>query len=782
MKATKLLDTIRFQDNNDEKPGEDEIQKWQIDFLEAIPHKVSLLDTQGNLIKCNERWQQYIGDGEHGKSGCIEKTIIHPDDFLKTNEKWNDAINTGKPFEIQHRLRRFDEVYRWHLGKAQPIRDRDGKISFWIWTNTDINEQIQAQEELLRSEKKLREKEEKYQTIFSHSPVIYARVDKNLRYEWLLNQHSDFKHSDLIGKRDDEIDSSPGIIPLVQLKQDVINNGVEKRQEITFGLSDGPKTYDITATPIFDEEDQVVGLITAGLDVTERKQAEDELIKTKTVLANERELLETIYDTIPIMLTVWEPTLNVLHVNKYFEEITGWTEQDIQEKDLLELVYPDPKYREKVRQYMSSLTPGFKDIDMTTKSGEVLESSWANVKISDGRNVGIGIDIGARKAFEQKLLDITHKLHTMIDNITDGVMVFSPDGEIIEMNKAIKRIMAPLAENPEKPHADSLRFFDHLGNFVPADQWPTHRCLRSERFIKEEYHVVNKNTGKSAYLEYSGIPVINKNKLSMAILTIHDVTERKNDHLQIMQANLDLNKKNLLLQKLNQFQENLLYVIAHDLRGAIANMYMLLDLMKSITNENERQDFLANLSQMVRRQEDIINGLVELMEMQSEKEHQPAVIQLEELVKDIVEENDALLKACEGTVIYTFEDAPALNHIPGYIASVIRKLITNSIKYHREGVPLIIEIDSSIKDDYLLIRFRDNGIGIDMERHGKHMFRPFKRFSSNAKGIGISLYIVKIMIEENGGHIEVASHPSQGTCFSCYFRPYDEEIRKPEIK
>jgi signal transduction histidine kinase len=373
-------------------------------------------------------------------------------------------------------------------------------------------------------------------------------------------------------------------------------------------------------------------------------------------------------------------------------------------------------------------------------------------------------------------------LHTTIDNITDGVMVFSPDGDILEMNKAIKRIMAPLSENPEKPHADSLQFFDHLGNFVPSDQWPTRRCLRSEKFIKEEFLVVNKNNGKNAYLEYSGIPIIRKNKLSMAILTIHDVTERKNDHLQIMQTNNDLKKKNLLLQKLNQFQENLLYVIAHDLRGPITNMYMLLGLMKSIANENEREEFLVHLSQMVQRQEGIINGLVELMEVQSEKEHQPAVIHLEELVKDIVEENNALLKVCEGTVNYNFRDAPALNHIPGYVVSIMRKLITNSIVYHKEGSPLIIDIDSSIKDEYLLIRIKDNGIGIDMERHGKQMFRPFKRFSSNAKGIGISLYMIKNMIEENGGHIEVSSHSGQGTCFSCYFRPYDEEIRKPEVE
>jgi signal transduction histidine kinase len=116
-----------------------------------------------------------------------------------------------------------------------------------------------------------------------HSPVVFAKVDTDLRYEWIFNPHDDFAPDAVRGRRDDELDSGPGIDAIVALKQRALDTGEQLREEITFERSDGPKTYDITATPI-RKGDRVVGLMTASLDVTTRKELENDLRRLNETL------------------------------------------------------------------------------------------------------------------------------------------------------------------------------------------------------------------------------------------------------------------------------------------------------------------------------------------------------------------------------------------------------------------------------------------------------------------------------------------------------------------
>ncbi|MEW5894956.1 MAG: ATP-binding protein [Candidatus Omnitrophota bacterium] len=118
-------------------------------------------------------------------------------------------------------------------------------------------------------------------------------------------------------------------------------------------------------------------------------------------LREEHNLLDAIIDTIPVMITIYDPFLKNIESNRFFQERTGWGEAD--RWDLMEKAYPDPEYRRKVVDYMSSLEPGWRDFIMKTKNGETVESSWANVRLGDGRHIGIGIDVQERKRLEELL-------------------------------------------------------------------------------------------------------------------------------------------------------------------------------------------------------------------------------------------------------------------------------------------------------------------------------------------------------------------------------------------
>ena len=113
-----------------------------------------------------------------------------------------------------------------------------------------------------------------------------------------------------------------------------------------------------------------------------------------------------------------------------------------------------------------------------------------------------------------------------------------------------------------------------------------------------------------------------------------------------------------------------------------------------------------------------------------------------------------------------------INYVEGYIRSIVGNMISNALKYAYPDRPPRLDIDFDMKDDHYIIHFTDNGMGIDLDKYGKDLFKPFKRFSSEGKGMGIGLHMINNMVQKNGGRIDVKSKPGEGTKFSVYLKEY----------
>jgi PAS domain S-box-containing protein len=100
------------------------------------------------------------------------------------------------------------------------------------------------------------------------------------------------------------------------------------------------------------------------------------------------------------MITMYEPSARVLRLNREFERLTGWSTETARGVDLMEQCYPDPARRASVRAYMDSLQEGWRDIEMTTKTGGVIQASWSNLRLPDDTRIGIGLDVTERKRAE----------------------------------------------------------------------------------------------------------------------------------------------------------------------------------------------------------------------------------------------------------------------------------------------------------------------------------------------------------------------------------------------
>jgi len=157
---------------------------------------------------------------------------------------------------------------------------------------------------------------------------------------------------------------------------------------------------------------KVAGMVA---DITQRKNLERELTAQK-------ELYERIIDLIPVMIVMYDPEMKRFTFNSEVSRALGWTEEDVTDGKFMEKVYPDPDYRRSVEEYMASLEPGFRDLEVIAKDGAVIESSWANIRLSDDRQVGIGIDIRKRREAERILERDREELEELVREKTFELM------------------------------------------------------------------------------------------------------------------------------------------------------------------------------------------------------------------------------------------------------------------------------------------------------------------------------------------------------------------------
>jgi len=104
--------------------------------------------------------------------------------------------------------------------------------------------------------------------------------------------------------------------------------------------------------------------------------------------------------------------------------------------------------------------------------------------------------------------------------------------------------------------------------------------------------------------------------------------------------------------------------------------------------------------------------------------------------------------------------------LPAYLNSVVLNLLTNAIKYRKPNTSPKIKVTSEEKENFIGINFHDNGLGIDLDKHGNNLFKMYKTFHQSEDSRGVGLFITKTQVEAMGGKIEVESEPGEGSVFS----------------
>ncbi|MBD0315091.1 MAG: PAS domain S-box protein [Nitrospiraceae bacterium] len=147
-------------DITERKEAEEALRQSEARFrtmAEAIPQQVWTATPDGNLDYVNERCLEYFLTTADALIGSNWQRMIHPEDLPLCLERWAAARATGQPYQVDFRLRRAsDQTFRWHIARALPLQDAEGRIIKWVGTNTDVTDVKQAEEALLAREQDLR--------------------------------------------------------------------------------------------------------------------------------------------------------------------------------------------------------------------------------------------------------------------------------------------------------------------------------------------------------------------------------------------------------------------------------------------------------------------------------------------------------------------------------------------------------------------------------------------------------------------------------------------------
>lgn len=120
---------------------EAEASERQLRFMaEAMPQKIFTIKPNGDPDYANPQWQEYMGGTAQIDATIDWGEVVHPDDAAENMRLWRHSLKTGKPFQFEHRLKRTDGQYIWHLTRAHALRDDEGRIITWVGSSTDIED------------------------------------------------------------------------------------------------------------------------------------------------------------------------------------------------------------------------------------------------------------------------------------------------------------------------------------------------------------------------------------------------------------------------------------------------------------------------------------------------------------------------------------------------------------------------------------------------------------------------------------------------------------------
>lgn len=358
-------------------------------LAENIHQVFFILSVEGDMLYISpayeQVWQRSRASLYANPHSWLES--IHPDDQEKITATLHNQIALKQAFHETYRIVRQDGEIRWITSHSFPLRDETGTVVRFTGIAEDITQQKQA-------EAALRQSEATKQAIIEAIPDLLIRMQPDGTYlDFISNSEFNLIQPTLIRKNASLDEVLPPDLAQIRLyhTQRALQSGSTAIYDQEIVIEGKQRYEEVRIVPL--QENEVLVMIR---DITDRKQAE-------TDLKHQKEMLQTIVNHIPVMIALFNADGRIGFVNPEFETVLGWSLEEWQQRDALLDCYPDPVDYQTAIAHMTAANGRWQDFTTRTKTGQVIETSWTNVHLSDGSNLGIGQDISDRKRKELAL-------------------------------------------------------------------------------------------------------------------------------------------------------------------------------------------------------------------------------------------------------------------------------------------------------------------------------------------------------------------------------------------
>lgn len=458
--------------------------------------------------------------------------------------------------------------------------------------------------------------------------------------------------------------------------------------------------------------------------------------------------------------------------NKGIQSVFGYSKEDVGKtsKWWFDRIHPEDSIKMSIKLYsfIEQKTEKWQDeyrfkcADGTYKY--VFDRGFL-VKDEDGnaiRMIGAIQDVTKQKEEEQRL----KLLETVITQTKDAVI-------ITESEKQSKTIPKIVFVNPAFTEMTGYKSSEVIGKTpivfmgrksVKNDIGNLSKAMKG----REEFNFETLNhtkSGEEYWVNFSMIPITNQEGEHSHWISIQrDITEEKKQEKEKEQLIRELTQNN---KDLKQFS----YITSHNLRAPLSNLTGLLNLMHEIPVENdELREIINGFSTSTNLLNETINDLVKVVIIKDN----PSINKEEVLIKDVFEnvfnQLSYLISLHKPILKMELEKVSILNINKAYLESILLNLFTNAIKYRSPKRTLRIFVSSKEVGNQIVLVFKDNGIGIDLERNGDKIFGLYQRFHNYSDSKGLGLYLVKSQVESMGGTISLESEVDKGTTFTITFK------------
>ncbi|MHA3771318.1 PAS domain S-box protein [Verrucomicrobiota bacterium sgz303538] len=692
-------------------------------------------------------------------------SMVHPEDLARFQKTILGLTPAADTYAITYRMIRVDGRTVTFEEHARGFFNEQGQLVRLIGMSADITTRAAA-------EQALRESEENHRRILDNLFIFVGVLSPDgtlLSANRVPLEAAGTTLEETCGKKFWETSwwsYSPEI--QAQLRESIVRcaRGEALRYDTVIRADGRMIAIDFMLGPVRDSQGRITHLVPSAVDITDRKRAEE-------ALREREERLRMAMAVGRIVTFEWDPLTDEVLRSENFGKILGLSDDGTQRTGQQFFTIVHPEDRARLKELLWGLTPSVNTYATTYRiirpDGCVItfEERARGLFNEDGRLVrviGMAADITERKRAEDVLRESEERLSTVVEHLTEGVIIADSHGTLMHWNPAALAMHGYVSMDECRHEISKFAEFFELRTMeddrvLTLEEWPMPRILRGEMLNACEMRVRRPDQGWERILSYSGSQVRSVSGEILSVLSAVDITDRK-------RAEKEISAAKETAEAANRAKDDFLASLSHELRTPLNPVLMLASEMeqRDALSPALREDF-ALIHKYVALEARLIDDLLDVtritrgklqLDLRRVNAHEVLNQALAVVHADVLQKQIALSLELNATNSWVKAD-------PVRLQQVFWNVLCNAVKFTPPGGRITVRSHNT-PEQRVCVEITDTGIGMRPEElarmftafsQGEHAIQPGSQYRFG--GLGLGLTICRQLVTMHGGQIYARS-------------------------